>query len=82
MKYFDAHTHIFPAKIADKAAAHVAPGGALVYSTCSLEPEENRMQVEAFLAGHPDFAAAGEAESLPFATGKDGAYACRLERRG
>ena len=68
------------AEIADKAASHVAPGGALVYSTCSLEPEENRMQVEAFLARHPDFRCCAEAESLPFATRTDGAYACRLER--
>ena len=68
------------ADIADKAAAFVAPGGALVYSTCSLEPEENRMQVDAFLARHPDFRMDRETESLPFRTGTDGAYACRLTR--
>ena len=67
-------------EIADRAAAFVAPGGALVYSTCSLEPEENRSQVEAFLARHPDFRMDRETESLPFRTGTDGAYACRLTR--
>lgn len=39
-----------------RAATLVAPGGRLVYSTCSLEPEEGEAQVAAFLARHPDFA--------------------------
>jgi 16S rRNA (cytosine967-C5)-methyltransferase len=37
------------------AAKLVRQGGTLVYSTCSLEPEEGHAQVEAFLADHPDF---------------------------
>ncbi|MEO8257329.1 MAG: 16S rRNA (cytosine(967)-C(5))-methyltransferase RsmB [Acidobacteriota bacterium] len=37
------------------AAAAVAPGGRLVYATCSSEPEENEAVVEAFLAGAPGF---------------------------
>jgi 16S rRNA (cytosine967-C5)-methyltransferase len=39
----------------DNAAHLVKPGGLLVYCTCSLEPEEGPMQVERFLAAHPDF---------------------------
>jgi 16S rRNA (cytosine967-C5)-methyltransferase len=37
------------------AAGLVREGGTLVYSTCSLEPEEGPAQVEAFLVEHPDF---------------------------
>jgi len=39
------------------AARLVKPGGRLVYATCSLLVEENRMIVEQFLAAHPQFAA-------------------------
>ena len=37
------------AKILDKAQEFVVPGGELVYITCSLLPEENRQQIEAFI---------------------------------
>ncbi len=40
-----------------QAAALVKPGGRLIYVTCSLLPEENQDQAEAFLADAPDFAA-------------------------
>jgi 16S rRNA (cytosine967-C5)-methyltransferase len=44
------------ARMLDRAAALVAPGGTLVFCTCSLEPEEGEAQVAPFLARHPDFA--------------------------
>ena len=69
------------AEIFGKAADCVAPGGILVYSTCSNEPEENAEQIAAFLAGHPDFEEIGRRESLPFASGHDGAFACALRRQ-
>lgn len=38
-----------------RAADWLKPGGTLVYSVCSLEPEEGEQVIEAFLADHPDF---------------------------
>lgn len=43
------------AEILDKVAHTVKPGGKLVYATCSLLPDENENQAEAFLARHPEF---------------------------
>ena len=69
------------ADILDRCAGLVAPGGSLVYSTCSNEPEENDRQVEAFLGRHPDFALAGRHESVPFESGRDGAFAALMTRK-
>jgi 16S rRNA (cytosine967-C5)-methyltransferase len=75
------------------AATLVKPGGVLVYATCSLEPEENEMQAERFLARAPDFRLAapstpmrgtmlrqGYLNVLPQRHGVDGAFAARFER--
>jgi len=43
------------AAILEDASELVRPGGRLVYATCSLLPEEDEMQIERFLARHPDF---------------------------
>ena len=42
-------------RMLDAAARLTRPGGRMVYSVCSLEPEEGEAQAEAFLARHPDF---------------------------
>ena len=68
------------AEILADAAARVAPGGLLVYSTCSNEPEENGDQIAAFLASHPEFSEVARRESVPFESGHDGAFACAMER--
>ncbi len=43
------------AAILEASAAYVKPGGILVYSTCTILPEENEQIVAAFLANHPEF---------------------------
>lgn len=68
-------------KLLRAAAAFVAPGGSLVYSTCSLEPEENQGVVDAFLGGRdPGFVLERCVESRPWETGHDGAGAFLLRR--
>ncbi|GLC35804.1 hypothetical protein PLESTB_000496000 [Pleodorina starrii] len=42
-------------ELLDAAASLVAPGGVMVYSTCSIEEEEDQQRVRAFLERHPDF---------------------------
>ncbi len=51
-------------RILNSAARCVAPGGRLVYATCSLLAEENEVQAERFLASHPDFERLDAAEIL------------------
>jgi len=65
-------------KILENAVPCLKPGGRIVYSTCSIEADENADQVERFLADHPEFKLAGSRQILPFRDGTDGAYAARL----
>ena len=72
----------------------LAPGGRLVYATCSLEPEENDAQIESFLADNPTWKLeppphgavpdavldAGRLRVLPQRHGADGSFAARLRR--
>jgi len=51
-------------RILNSAARCVAPGGRLVYATCSLLAEENEVQVQQFLDTHPDFERLDAAEIL------------------
>ena len=82
-------------KLIIRAAAKVVrPDGLLIYSTCSLEPEENDAQVDSFLADHlnwilepppegsvaPELLDGGRLRVLPHRTGTDGAFAARLRR--
>ena len=61
-----------------QAAAKLKPGGVLVYSTCSLELEENYEVVKEFLSGHTEFKLVSERELLPFVDNVDGAFAAAL----
>jgi 16S rRNA (cytosine967-C5)-methyltransferase len=56
------------------------PNGLLVYSTCSLEPEENEEVVRRVVESSPDLRLAEEERSLPFQERFDGAYAAKLIR--
>jgi 16S rRNA (cytosine967-C5)-methyltransferase len=75
---------VIQARLLTDASACVRPGGRLVYSTCSIEPEENQRRVRAFVAEHPDFTIEREIEALPSPHGVhgpvDGGYAARLVR--
>jgi 16S rRNA (cytosine967-C5)-methyltransferase len=62
------------------AGERVRPGGAVVYSTCSIEPEENRQVVQAVLQGMPDLVLEAEEEQVP-GRPADGGYWGRLRRR-
>ncbi len=64
-----------------EAARQLKPGGTLIYSTCSLEPEENRQVVDKFLDSSAEFKLESEREVRPFADAVDGAYVARLVRR-
>ena len=63
----------------NQAATVLKPGGVLVYSTCSLEPEENSELVKQFLAANAGFKLETERQLLPFADNVDGAYVARLK---
>lgn len=68
------------AEILDQVAPLVVPGGSIVYSTCSNEPEENIEQVRAFTRRHQDFHIVTSKESVPYETGHDGAFAALIKR--
>jgi 16S rRNA (cytosine967-C5)-methyltransferase len=80
-------------ELLEATADVVTPGGLLVYSTCSLEPEENHQQVDQFLLRHPEFnreptgavpaallSGKGDLIIVPHEHGMDGAYGARLRR--
>ena len=80
--------------ILENAARHVKPGGVLVYSTCTTEPEENFSVVTNFLAEHSEFiienagqltnpkivTSDGYVETFPHRHGMDGSFAIRLKK--
>ena len=55
------------------------PGGVLIYSTCSLEPEENSEVVKTFLAANAAFKLETERQLLPIVDNVDGAYVAKLK---
>ncbi|HEV2453415.1 MAG TPA: 16S rRNA (cytosine(967)-C(5))-methyltransferase RsmB [Verrucomicrobiae bacterium] len=64
-----------------RAAPMLKSEGVLVYSTCSLEPEENSIVVQEFLRENKQFKLDDECELLPFKDQVDGAFVARLSKR-
>ena len=64
----------------EHAAARLKTGGTLVYSTCSLELEENEQVGEEFVAQHPSVRLVNARNLLPFVEGVDGAYVASITR--
>jgi 16S rRNA (cytosine967-C5)-methyltransferase len=81
-------------QLLDAAAPLLLPGGHLLYSVCTLEPEETQQQVEGFLERHGNFrrsalpawlpeellAGASELQILPGRLGMEGLYAVLMQR--
>ena len=80
------------AAILENVSSYVKPGGVLLYSTCTVLAEENREQIQAFLALHRDFSAEdfclgsirsqeGCYDFWPQTDGTDGFFAAKLRRK-
>lgn len=68
-------------EILEQGAKALRPGGRLVYSTCSIDREEDHAVVEQFLVRHPEFVLEDEVLILPHREQTDGAYAALLRLR-
>ena len=67
-------------RLLEAATQLLAPNGKIVYSTCSLEPEENRQLINAFCQAHPEFTNCACGHRTPLKDGTDGAFAAVLAR--
>lgn len=79
-------------KLLENASKYLKPNGVIVYSTCTIEPEENFELIKSFLANHPEYKidnaanfihselvnAEGCIETFPHKQSTDGSFAVRL----
>lgn len=66
-------------KILETVHEYVKAGGTLVYSTCTINMDENEHQVEAFLGRHPDFELVSQEQLLPNDS-QDGFFICVMKK--
>jgi 16S rRNA (cytosine967-C5)-methyltransferase len=68
-------------QLLEKAAKHTEPNGIIVYSTCSIDPEENELIVKRFLRKNEDWKLDKERMLHPVEDQTDGAYSARLIKK-
>ena len=67
-------------EILKNAASYLKEGGILVYSTCTVDPDENQGVTERFLEENREYRKDKELSLAPHTTGTDGFYICRIIR--
>ncbi|MBQ7096456.1 MAG: 16S rRNA (cytosine(967)-C(5))-methyltransferase RsmB [Clostridia bacterium] len=65
-------------RILSTASKYLKDGGVLVYSTCTILPEENRVQIENFLNEHKEYKKVSEEQILTTERGESGFYICKM----
>ena len=70
------------ANLLNTAADRVRAGGTLVYSTCTISPEENERQIDRFLDRHTGFRDEERMQLLPHRPGTDGFFIARMTKAG
>ena len=69
------------ARLLDAMVPLLAPGGTLVYATCTIHPAENGERIASFLETHPAFVLRHEEQRWPDPEGGDGFYAAVIQAR-
>lgn len=67
--------------ILNNASYYVKPNGVLLYSTCTINKDENDEQIEKFIKTHEDFEILYEKQFLP-TDGLDGFFICKMKKKG
>ena len=65
-------------RILSTASKYLKDGGVLVYSTCTILPEENRVQIENILNEHNEYKKVSEEQILTTERGESGFYICKM----
>lgn len=66
--------------ILSASSSYVKPGGTLVYSTCTINPEENEHVIDAFIRKNPSFKKTERTLLLPNVNGTDGFFICVMKK--